>query len=198
MAANPSAIAIRAAYTGNLRLLKKLASEMDLREAKASDGGSALYFAAFQGHLEVCRFLVEESGVDVNCTNAHGMTPVFRAAAEGEVSVLQYLLDHGGDPAIPDAMGFTPLHIAAENGHFEAIRLLLSKAVDADPLNSRLVTPLHTASAKGYDQVVKLLLERGADPNRIFLGVMSPLLLALHAPSLKCVELLRTEQRSGG
>ncbi|CAL4898071.1 unnamed protein product [Urochloa decumbens] len=189
MAPNPSAAAIRAAFEGNLSLLKELASEVDLREAKHPDG-SALYFAAAKGHLEVCRFLVEESGVDVNCTNAHGMTPVFRAAAKGEVSVLQYLLDHGGDPAIPDALGFTPLHIAAENGHFEAIRLLLSKGVDADPLNNRLVTPLHTASTKGYDQAVKLLLERGADPNRIFLGVMTPLLLALHAPSLKCVELL--------
>ncbi|CAN6352269.1 unnamed protein product [Urochloa humidicola] len=190
MAPNPSAAAIRAAFEGNLSLLKKLASEVDLREAKHADGGSALYFAAAKGHLEVCRFLVEESGVDVNCTNAYGMTPVFRAAAEGEVSALQYLLDHGGDPAIPDALGFTPLHIAAENGHFEAIRLLLSNGADADALNNRLVAPLHTASTKGYDQAVKLLLERGADPNRIFLGVMTPLLLAIQASSLKCVELL--------
>ena len=44
------------------------------------------------------------------------MTPVFRAAAAGEVGVLRYLLDHGGDPALPDAIRFAPLHIAAENG----------------------------------------------------------------------------------
>ncbi|CAN6361702.1 unnamed protein product [Urochloa humidicola] len=190
MAANPSAVAIRAAYKGNLRLLKKLASQMDLREAKDPDGGNALHFAAAKGHLEVCRFLVEESGLDVNCTNAKGMTPIFRAAAEGEVSVLRYLLEHGGDPAIPDSLGFTPLHTAAENGHHEAIRLLLSKGVDADPLTSRLATPLHAAAMKGYDQAVKLLLEHGADPNRIILGVMSPLLLALEPRSLKCVQLL--------
>jgi hypothetical protein len=45
---------------------------MDLREAKDSDGGSVLYFAAAEGHLEVCRFLVEESRLDVNCPNADG------------------------------------------------------------------------------------------------------------------------------
>nr|CAB3462534.1 unnamed protein product [Digitaria exilis] len=96
MAPNPSAVAIKAAFEGNLRLLKKLASEMDLREAKDAKDQNALHLAAEKGHLEVCRFLVEGSGLDV--------------------SVLRYLLDHGGDPAIPDALGFTPLHMAAERG----------------------------------------------------------------------------------
>jgi len=190
MAPNPSAVAIRAASAGNLRLLKKVASEMDLREAKDPNGSTLLYLAAAKGHLEVCRFLVEESGLDVNCPNADGMTPVFRAAAAGEVGVLRYLLDHGGDPAMPDAIRFAPLHIAAENGHYEAAALLLSRGVDADPLNTRLGTPLHVAAAKGHDQILKLLLEHGADPNRIFMSVLSPLLLACEARSFKCVELL--------
>nr|CAB3466408.1 unnamed protein product [Digitaria exilis] len=104
-----------------------------------------------------------------------GQTPIFRAANEGEVSALRYLLDHGGDPAIPDSLGFTPLHMAAESGapnlpfygslacHHEAVRLLLSRGVVVDCLNNRLVTPLHSAARKGHHQSLKLLLERGAD-----------------------------------
>ena len=43
-------------------------------------------------------------------------TPVVHAAAAGEVSLLRYLLDHGGDAAMPNAKGRTPLHNAAQNG----------------------------------------------------------------------------------
>ncbi|KAF8733377.1 hypothetical protein HU200_014984 [Digitaria exilis] len=160
MAPNPSAVAIKAAFEGNLRLLKKLASEMDLREAKDAKDQNALHLAAEKGHLEVCRFLVEGSGLDVNSTSADGQTPIFLAANEGEVSVLRYLLDHGGDPAIPDALGFTPLHMAAERAR------------------------------TGHDHSLKLLLEHGADPNRVCLGVYSPLLMACEACSLECVKLL--------
>jgi ankyrin repeat protein len=50
-----------------------MASEINLREAKDPIGGrNVLHFAAAKGHLEICRFLVEESGLDVNCTTASG------------------------------------------------------------------------------------------------------------------------------
>jgi hypothetical protein len=47
-----------------------------------------------------------------------GDTPIAQAAFAGKVSILQLLLDHGGDPAMPNAMGRTPLHNAAQNGVF--------------------------------------------------------------------------------
>ena len=49
-----------------------MACQMDLREAKDDEGWNALHAAAAKGHLEVCRFLLEESGLDVNCTEADG------------------------------------------------------------------------------------------------------------------------------
>ncbi|RCV19375.1 hypothetical protein SETIT_3G378800v2 [Setaria italica] len=210
MAMNSSAVAIQAAVDGNLRLLKKMASKIDLREANdPSSGWNALHFAAVRG-----------------------TTPVNHAAAAGEVSVLRYLLDHGGDPAMPDAMGtmplqvaadsgetpillatdamedrtdnvipvlsdplvpddkgYTPLHDAAEHGHHEAVRVLLSKGVPVDPINRR-GTPLHLAPAKDHDQAVNILLEHGADPNRVASRILSPLAHACYGHSFKCVKLL--------
>ena len=45
---------------------------MNLREAKDDDGRNALHLAAEMGHLDVCRFLVEESGFDVDSVSAEG------------------------------------------------------------------------------------------------------------------------------
>lgn len=113
---SPSNVALQAALDGNLRLLRKMAKKLDLRGAKDAKGRNALHFAASKGCLESCKFLVEESGFDVNSASAKGETPMLLAAMEGNVQVLRYLLDHGGGPATPDDRGETPLHNAAEHG----------------------------------------------------------------------------------
>ncbi|CAN6343664.1 unnamed protein product [Urochloa humidicola] len=192
MALSPADVAIQAARDGDLRLLKGLASDVVLRGVKGIKGRSLLHFAAAGGHLEVCKFLVEESWFHPNSTSAEGETAVL-LAAEGEghdvIPVLRYLLDRGGDPATPDARGSTPLHNAAEYGHDDAVRLLLSKGAPVDPLNHR-GTPLHLAAGKDQDQALKILLEHGADPNRLLGHVLSPLMLACIGCSLKCMKLL--------
>jgi ankyrin repeat protein len=95
MAPNPSAVAIQAAGDGNLRLLK---SERPLTVAAVPP-----------------RTIASTEMIDDWLV---GETPIALAAAAGKVSVLRYLLDHGGDPAMPDANGRMPLHDAAENGAF--------------------------------------------------------------------------------
>ncbi|CAN6356868.1 unnamed protein product [Urochloa humidicola] len=185
-----TASALQAAIDGDLLLLKEMASKVNLREAKDAKGRNALHFAAVKGHLEVCRFLVEKSGLDVNSVSAEGRLPVHNAAAGGSESVLRYLLDHGGDPTVLDSKRSTPLHDAAELGCHEAVRLLLSRGVDVDPINYT-GTPLHLAASKGQDQAVKLLLEHGADPNRVVNHVFTPLFMAACCgQSFECTKLL--------
>jgi hypothetical protein len=55
-------------------LVTGMAKKVDLRRAKDAEGQTALHFAAGNGHLDMCKFLVEESGLDVNSqrkTGAH-------------------------------------------------------------------------------------------------------------------------------
>uniref|UniRef100_A0A0E0RJM3 Uncharacterized protein n=1 Tax=Oryza rufipogon TaxID=4529 RepID=A0A0E0RJM3_ORYRU len=198
MASSPSAVVLQAALDGDLHLLCEMAKKLDLRGFKDMNGRNALHLAASYGHLEICKFLVEESGLDVNSGSHRGETPILLAACDGDINVLIYLLDHGGDPAIPNAGGFTPLHYAAEYGHVDVVRLLLSKGVHVDPLNYS-GAPLHLATANDHDQVAKVLLEHGADkleqklgqaPNRVVNHVLSPLVVACCSHSLKCMKLL--------
>ncbi|XP_047048523.1 protein TANC1-like isoform X2 [Lolium rigidum] len=174
---------------GDLSLHKQMASKMDLRGAKDSDGNTALHWAASRGCLESCRFLVEECGLDVNAVSKLGMTPMSYAAHEGKTQVIRYLLDRGVDPAIPDERGTTPLHNAALQGHCEVVRLLLSQGVPVDPIDHR-GAPLQLAVSKDHAEVLKVLLEHSADPNKVANKVYSPVLAACYWHSLKCIKLL--------
>jgi len=102
---------------------------------------------------------------------------------------MNYLLDHGGDPAMPDERGSTPLHDATLKGHCEAVRLLLSKGVPVDPVDHR-GAPLHLAASNDHVEVVKVLLEHAADLNKVVNHIISPLTFAFFGRSLKCIKLL--------
>ncbi|KAM0823535.1 hypothetical protein ACQ4PT_070810 [Festuca glaucescens] len=185
MASSPSGIDL----DGDLSLHKEMASKMDLRGAKDSDGNTALHWAASRGCLESCRFLVEESGLDVNAVSKLGMTPMSYAAHEGKTQVIRYLLDRGVDPAMSDERGTTPLHNAALQGHCEVVRLLLSEGVPVDPVDHR-GPQLQLAVSKDHDEAVKVLLEHSADPNKVANKIFSPVLAACYWQSLKCIKLL--------
>ncbi|KAM0865062.1 hypothetical protein ACQ4PT_043526 [Festuca glaucescens] len=185
MASSPSGIAL----DGELSFHKKMASKMDLRRAKDSKGNTALHSAASSGCLESCRFLVEECGIDVNAVSKTGVTPMSYAAHDGNAQAMRYLIDRGGDPAMPDERGSTPLHNAALQGHYEAVRLLLSKGVPVDPVDHR-GAPLHLAASNDHVEVVKVLLEHSADPNKVANQIFSPVLVACYKRSLKCIKLL--------
>ncbi|KAM3254266.1 hypothetical protein ACQJBY_048035 [Aegilops geniculata] len=165
--------------------LKKLPKKKGLRGAKDANGETMLYFASSQCCLVSCLFLflVEEAGLDVNSESKAGLTPVVLAALQGDVEVTRYILDHGGDPAMPDERGSTPLKNAAAAGHCEAVRLLLSKGVNLDPIHYQ-GTPLHLAAVGDQDQVVMVLLEHGADHGAI------PIELAADSDRHKLVQII--------
>ncbi|XP_060218202.1 uncharacterized protein LOC132645306 isoform X1 [Lycium barbarum] len=189
---------LKAACSGDIELFKKLAKQLDdgkglagtVADVKDANKRGALHFAAREGKIDLCKYLVEELKIDINEKDEEGETPVLHAARQGHTATVQYLVEHGADPAIPSASGATALHHAAGDGHIELVKFLLSKGVDVD-LQSDVGTPLMWAAGLGQADAVKVLLEHHAnlhvqteDDN------VSPLVSAVAANSLPCVELL--------
>ena len=128
-------------FCGDFSLLE-MAKQMDLGAAEDEEGANALHLAAHSGCLECCKFLVEEAWIDVNSTTTKGAplllsmvdgssatslfemfslagtTPLVCALFEGNVQVMKYLLDRGGNPRRKDPDGLTLLHAAAARGDF--------------------------------------------------------------------------------
>ncbi|NXK96682.1 ANR39 protein, partial [Formicarius rufipectus] len=106
-----------------MRVLQLLERRGDPGEPDLA-GYTALHYASRNGHLGVCRLLLER-GAPCDARTPGGATPLHRACYCGHLAVSRLLLQHGADPAATDGDGRTPLHKAAEQGHRELCALLL-------------------------------------------------------------------------
>ena len=68
------------------------------------DGYRPLHVAAFNGSLEIASQIIE-AGADINVRDANQRTPLLHAGRAGQLQMMDYLLQHGADPAAKDDEG---------------------------------------------------------------------------------------------
>ncbi len=158
--------------------------------------GNPLGAAAFGGHLDVVRYLVEEAGIPVDDrelttqNEENGWTPLMWGAIGGDAKVVGYLLTKGADPAARDEDDFTALHYAVLRNAPDCVGLLLQKGADREARDNRGNTPLHMAAVLRKADVLALLLKEGADPKVRNKEGWTPLHVAAANKSLAACEKL--------
>lgn len=89
---------------------------------------------------------------------------LFDAAREGDLGVLDTLLDANPDGLRARMDGFTLLHVAAHQGQRAAVELLLGRGLDVNVRDEGdNAYPMHWAAAEGHLEVVRLLADAGGD-----------------------------------
>jgi uncharacterized protein len=99
-------------------------------------GGVALIPASERGHVEIVRYLLSQTDVDVDHVNKLGWTALLEAI----------LLSDGGPR------------------HQEIVRLLIENGADVDLADGDGVRPLAHARARGHEAIATLLEAAGAQP----------------------------------
>ncbi len=94
-------------------------------------GGVAVIPASERGHVEVVRYLLDETDVDVDHVNNLGWTALLEAVILGEggaphQAIVRMLLDAGADPELADRDGVTPLAHARARGQAEVAAILVA------------------------------------------------------------------------
>ena len=88
----------------------------------------------------------------------------FLAAANGDIHLLQLLIENGANLGLTDSNGETVAHKAARNGHADIIALLAEQHLSIlDIPNNDGCTPIYLAVSCGYAEVVTLLIKHGAN-----------------------------------
>ncbi len=84
-------------------------------------GGNGLTPAAEKGHLEIVRYLLENTTINVNLTNTLGWTALIETIILGDGGPVRQqtaglLLQHGAKPGMTDEWGVAPVDLARKRG----------------------------------------------------------------------------------
>ncbi|CAF3266913.1 unnamed protein product, partial [Rotaria sp. Silwood2] len=130
---------------------------------------TALWLAVQSKHLNVVQTLVSLGKANINHKADIGFsvsnwTPLRLACDNGQLEMVEYLIENGADLYHTDNDDSTSLMIASSCGHDNIVQYLLSLDDSSNHLlnavNNEGSTALHEAANSGHLNIVKLLLEQ--------------------------------------
>lgn len=126
--------------------------------ARSPDGFTALHLAAFFGHPDVVRLLVD-AGADIESVadNPSKVQPLHSAVAGRSLEVVDVLFGAGAGVDARQTGGFTPLMGAAAGGSTELVTRLLEAGADGSARTDDGKTALDLAREHGHAEVEDLL-----------------------------------------
>src|SRR5207249_1016340 len=85
-------------------------------------------------------------------------SPLYLAAAFGQLQTARVLIDHGADVNAAHGLGETPLHAAAAHGQLALVELLVEHKAQ---VNARMKQPSFNSRQKAYYTPLMGALDRG-------------------------------------
>ena len=162
---------IGASFAGHMEVARGLLDYGAELHAVCITGENALFWAVFEGHLQLVAFLIER-GLDVReCRNTRQGTALMAATIAGNAMV-EFLLKNGGLEIIDatDSFGRTALRLCCRDDrpHYlpSVARLLLDVGADPRIATNSEETPLQAARRCNRQEVIPMLEVRNKNKNR--------------------------------
>lgn len=154
--------------------------------------GTRFAVAIEDGDLDAVRALIEEgAAVDTPIDyDEHSITPLVKAAWDGDLPIVQYLLSKGANVNFRATdTKETALMNAVTRGHTEIIKALLAAKADVSLRNAFDFNAFTSAVAAGNQEIAGLLLDAGAKIDEGASG-LTPLAFAVSSGNLEMIHFL--------
>ena len=131
---------------------------------KTKDGLNCLHIAASNGHLNLCKTLINEINFDVNIADDEGRTALYCSAQSGNDELFGFIADKGTNIFLKIKGGQNCLHIAAGRGHFNLCKTLIEKInFNVHMVDNKKWAALHYAAQNGSYKLMKYFIAKGTD-----------------------------------
>lgn len=158
-------------YVRSLNALEQMVKAGADINKKDSSGKTLLSYFIEAKPLSYSKYLTEQ-GADVNAIEENGWTPVFRAAAGRDISLLEAMKNNGGNFTKQDLAGNFPIYYAQNEEIL--LKLLDSAKYNLNAKNKKEENILGEiylrAVSYNYVSVIEKLLEAGVNPNYMSYG----------------------------
>jgi ankyrin repeat protein len=126
-----------------------------VQAVERNSGRTALHKAAYWGHHELCRILLQEYGLDPNVQDFNGDTALHDAARFGHVKVVEHLLAGGIDVTKKNKAGQDAAAVASSS---ECARSVLRRRWPGNEQPGRAVVGAKFGiERKWYETIIALL-----------------------------------------
>ena len=155
----------------------------------AISGKTPLYAAAFGGHVESAKLLIE-AGANLEIADENGCTPLYVAVEEGHTAVVELLINAGANIEAANTYGNMPLHEAVWEEQTTVIEILLQAGANINTCDAFGKTPLCLAAALNRPKAAKMLIEARANLEIADENGYTPLTRAVKYGQMAVLELL--------
>jgi ankyrin repeat protein len=162
----PLHISAQNGYPDVFRALLTSEHKVDINILTKKGHKTPLWVAAIYSQYEIIKIILQCEEINPNLGNDIEQTPLHVAAYDGNLMVMQLLLDAKLQNELninPRSLdGYTPLNLASQENHIDAVKLLLRyNKIDINIANKDGYTPLHIALANKHIIIAKQLIATG-------------------------------------
>ncbi|XP_063873729.1 transient receptor potential cation channel subfamily A member 1 homolog isoform X1 [Scylla paramamosain] len=181
-----------AADKGCVKCCKALAPHYQGDKALTKRQEALVMVAAKKGYYKVCKEFPAEK-LDIGYKDSNNNTALHIAAKKGCDKFVEYLLELGASPDLPNYCGFTPLMAAVAKDKEKCVAALVRKGASLTMTSIDGSNVLHIAAANKSSKCMAYLLKH-KDVKKLINDKdnedFTPLFLAVQRKSNKCLKLL--------
>jgi ankyrin repeat protein len=153
---------VEAVRDGSLEATKTAIIDGASVHSRADDGTPVIVLAVTARNLDIVKLLVENGARPDDRSKKDESSPLTLAAANGDVEIATYLLDHKADIDLPGALRETALIKAARARHNDVVKLLLERGASIEETDASGATAAEIAQRAGWKDTEALFKTKKA------------------------------------
>lgn len=153
-------------------------------------GCTPLFLAASYGQYSMVKFLLGYGRDQLDCPDSRGSTALHKAVEQGNLEMVQLMLEAGALVAAHDHQGYTPLHVAVKRGHTAIAKVLVGAGAFVHVKDDENLCPLDHAATGGHAELVEFLADNGGSIQHKGREMWTPLHRAARGGHSRSVDLL--------